>query len=319
MSSADHPLSTNGIVKKYGPRTTIGPITLNIGKKWIFGFLGPNGAGKTTTIRMILGLSKPNHGTVDVFGHNPSLDPQRALKKIGYAPELPNFQTFFSGSDLLNFAAKLHGLSTLRRKARVRELLEMVGLRDHSEKKIGKYSKGMVQRLSVAQALINDPDLVIMDEPTLGMDPAATIYFRDLFRTLVSDGKTIFISSHQLDEVQKIATHVGMINKGKIVFQGTTSSILDAFAKDYVIEVELETMDKEIIRSIARLDYISQVTPVNGRIHIRLNEKRDLRANLAEDIIKNGGRLLAMTLHKATLEDAFVETLRGESPIPEEN
>ena len=319
MSTDDYPLSTNGIVKNYGPKTTIGPISMNIGKKWIFGFLGPNGAGKTTTIRMILGLSKPNNGSVTVFGRDPSKDPERALKNIGYAPELPNFQTFFSGEDLLNFVAKLYRLSTSERRTRVRELLEMVGLRDHAEKKIGKYSKGMVQRLSVAQALINDPDLVIMDEPTLGMDPAATIYFRDLFKTLVSDGRTIFISSHQLDEVQKIATHVGMINKGKMVFQGTTPSILDAFAKDYSIEVELETINQKILEKIGQLDYIDQVKVINGKIQIKLNEKRDLRATLAEDIIKNGGRLLGMALNKATLEDAFVETLRGEMPILEKN
>ena len=319
MSSDDYPLSTNNIVKKYGPKTTIGPISLDIGKKWIFGFLGPNGAGKTTTIRMILGLSKPNKGSVSVFGKDPSKDPERALNNIGYAPELPNFQTFFSGEDLLNFAAKLHRLSNSERRTRVPELLEMVGLSDHAGKKIGKYSKGMVQRLSVAQALINDPELIIMDEPTLGMDPAATIYFRDLFKTIVSEGKTIFISSHQLDEVQKISTHVGMINKGKIVFQGTTRSILDAFAKDYSIEGELETLDREILTKIGQLDYIDRVKVVNGRIHIKLNEKRDLRATLAEDIIKNGGRLIGMALHEATLEDAFVETLRGEIPILEKN
>ncbi|MCL4436549.1 MAG: ABC transporter ATP-binding protein [Thaumarchaeota archaeon] len=310
MSEPEYPLSTQGLVKRYSSYTAVGPVSLNIEEGWIFGFLGPNGAGKTTTIRMILGLIRPNEGSVKILGADPFKNPEKALSSVGYAAELPNFQTFFTGEALLDFTGKLHGMSSSARKRRSKDLIDMVGLGDHARKKIGKYSKGMVQRLSVAQALMNDPKILIMDEPTLGMDPAANIYFRDLFKKLAGEGRTLFISSHQLDEVQRLSTHVGMINRGQIVFQGTTDSVLSAFAKEFLIEVELEMMDSNVVENIRNLGYVKNVEVATGKLYVTLNEKKDLRADLAEDIIRSGGRLQGLSLHKASLEEAFIETLR---------
>ena len=313
MSAAKCPISTENLVKRYDKYNEIGPISITLERKGIFGFLGPNGAGKTTTIRIILGLVRPNEGSVRIFGEDPFKNPVKALYKIGYAPELPSFQTFFSGEDVMNFTAKLYGINQSDKRRRVKELIEMVGLSDHVRKKVGKYSKGMVQRLSVAQALINDPELLILDEPTLGMDPAATIHFRDLFKTLSSEGKTILISSHQLDEVQRVATHIGMINRGRMVFQGTTASILEAFSKDFSIKIELEKINDDILDKIKKLSYVKEVKISTDGIQVILNKKKDLRADLAEDIIKSRGRLKTLSLHNATLEDAFIETLRKEN------
>jgi|TARA_B100000959_G_scaffold90024_1_gene95640 ABC-2 type transport system ATP-binding protein len=313
VSAAKFPISTENLVKRYDKYNEIGPISITLERKGIFGFLGPNGAGKTTTIRIILGLVRPNEGSVRIFGEDPFKNPVKALYKIGYAPELPSFQTFFSGEDVMNFTAKLYGINQSDKRRRVKELIEMVGLSDHVRKKVGKYSKGMVQRLSVAQALINDPELLILDEPTLGMDPAATIHFRDLFKTLSSEGKTILISSHQLDEVQRVATHIGMINRGRMVFQGTTASILEAFSKDFSIKIELEKINDDILDKIKKLSYVKEVKISTNGIQVILNEKKDLRADLADDIIKSGGRLKTLSLHNATLEDAFIETLRKEN------
>ena len=313
MSAAKFPISTENLVKRYDKYNEIGPISITLERKGIFGFLGPNGAGKTTTIRIILGLVRPNEGSVRIFGEDPFKNPVKALYKIGYAPELPSFQTFFSGEDVMNFTAKLYGINQSDKRRRVKELIEMVGLSDHVRKKVGKYSKGMVQRLSVAQALINDPELLILDEPTLGMDPAATIHFRDLFKTLSSEGKTILISSHQLDEVQRVATHIGMINRGRMVFQGTTASILEAFSKEFSIKIELEKINDDILDKIKKLSYVKEVKISTNGIQVILNEKKDLRADLADDIIKSGGRLKTLSLHNATLEDAFIETLRKEN------
>ena len=313
MSAAKFPISTENLVKRYDKYNEIGPISITLERKGIFGFLGPNGAGKTTTIRIILGLVRPNEGSVRIFGEDPFKNPVKALYKIGYAPELPSFQTFFSGEDVMNFTAKLYGINQSDKRIRIKELIEMVGLGDHARKKVGKYSKGMVQRLSVAQALINDPELLILDEPTLGMDPAATIHFRDLFKTLSSEGKTILISSHQLDEVQRVATHIGMINRGRMVFQGTTASILEAFSKEFSIKIELEKINDDILDKIKKLSYVKEVKISTNGIQVILNEKKDLRADLADDIIKSGGRLKTLSLHNATLEDAFIETLRKEN------
>lgn len=310
MSEPEYPLSTQGLVKRYSSFTAVGPVSLKVEKGWIFGFLGPNGAGKTTTIRMVLGLIRPNKGSVKIFGEDPFKNPVKALSNVGYAAELPNFQTFFTGEALLDFTGKLHGMSSSERARRSKELIDMVGLGDHASKKIGKYSKGMIQRLSVAQALMNDPKLLIMDEPTLGMDPAANIYFRDLFKKLAGEGRTLFISSHQLDEVQRLATHVGMINRGHIVFEGTTDNILSAFAKEYLIEVELEMIDNNVVEKIKNLSYVKNVEVETSKLYVTLNEKKDLRADLAEDIIRSGGRLQGLSLHRASLEEAFIETMR---------
>jgi ABC-2 type transport system ATP-binding protein len=312
VSSSEYAISTSDLSKHYGETTKIGPISLRVNHKSIFGFLGPNGAGKTTTIRMILGLVKPTTGSVRILSEDPHRDPSRALKQVGYAPELPNFQTFFTGEDLLYFTAKLHGMSTSDRRRRINELIEMVGLGYHSKKKIGKYSKGMIQRLSVAQALMNDPQLIIMDEPTLGMDPAATIHFRDLFKSLSSEGRTILISSHQLDEIQRIASDIGMIHKGRMVLQGTTSQVLDTFSKEKSIKVELEKIDVEILKRIDNLDYVSEVKQSSNSISVTFNESKDLRADLVEDIIKIGGRIRELSLQETTLEEAFIETLKRE-------
>lgn len=311
MPKEEFSVSAQNLVKQYGKSTEIGPVSLELEKKSIFGFLGPNGAGKTTTIRMILGLVRPSNGSVRIFGEDPFKNPVKALEKVGYAPELPNFQTFFTAKDLMNFTAKLYGLNQSETKRTVKELIEMVGLSDHANKKIGKFSKGMVQRLSVAQALVNDPDLIVLDEPTLGMDPAATIHFRDLFKSLASEGKTILISSHQLDEVQRIATHIGMINRGKIVFQGTTENVLDKFSHDYLIDIELENTDDDLLNKIKKLSYVKNIKISSNSIQVILNEKKDLRANLADDIINIGGRLKGLSLHNVTLEDVFIETLRN--------
>ncbi|MDI6905826.1 MAG: ABC transporter ATP-binding protein [Candidatus Bathyarchaeia archaeon] len=206
-------IMVSNLTKYYGNFKALDSVSFAVEKGWVYGYLGPNGAGKTTTIRTMLGLLKPDQGEVQITGINPTKDPVQALQSLGYAPELPTLQTFFTGEQLLDFMGKMFGLATQARKEKIKQLLDLVGLKEWGDKKIGKYSKGMVQRLSLALALINDPMVLIMDEPTIGMDPEATAYFRNLFTTLSKEGKTVFISSHLLDEVQRICTHVGMINR----------------------------------------------------------------------------------------------------------
>ncbi len=304
-------ISASNLVKSYSSTTSIGPVSLAVEKGTIFGFLGPNGAGKTTTIRMILGLIRPQRGSTHIFGIDPLTDPINALEKVGYAPELPNFQTFFTAEELLDFTARIHGINEAERSRKVKKLLEMVGISDHAGKKIGKFSKGMVQRLSVAQALINDPELIIMDEPTIGMDPVATIYFRGLFKEIHSQGKTILVSSHMLDEVQRLCTHIGMIHHGKMVFQGNITDILAKFGKSLAIEVELGQITPALVDYMRKLDYVRNLQVDTNKILVTVRDGEDLRAELAEDIVKAGGKLLGLSLKKTTLEDAFIETLRS--------
>jgi len=309
--SSQSVLTVSNLTKFYGDFKALDSASFAVEKGWIYGYLGPNGAGKTTTIRTMLGLLKPDQGEVKITGVNPNKDPVQALQSVGYAPELPTLQTFFTGEQLLDFMGKMFGLATQARKERVKQLLDLVGLKEWGDKRIGNYSKGMVQRLSIALALINDPVVLIMDEPTIGMDPEGTAQFRNLFLTLSKQGKTIFVSSHLLDEVQRICTHVGMINKGRIVFDGPITQVLEAFTQQWIIEVELKKATERMIASLKKLDYVGDVKAEGNKLRIELKEKKDLRGEISSEIFKRKGVLLSLNLHKITLEDAYLHALKG--------
>lgn len=304
-------LNVSNLTKFYGDFKALDSVSFSVDKGWVYGYLGPNGAGKTTTIRIMLGLLKPNKGEVQIANANPLKDPVNALQIVGYAPELPTLQTFFTGEQLLDFMGKMFGLSMQNRKEKIKQLLDLVGLKEWGKKKIGNYSKGMVQRLSVALALINDPLVMIMDEPTIGMDPEATAHFRDLFTNLSKEGKTIFTSSHLLDEVQRICTHVGMINKGKIVFSGPIEQVLDTFTREWVIEAELQNVTEDIVSGLKGLDFVDDVKVERNKLMIQLKEKKDFRGEVSSEIFKQKGVLLSLNLQKITLEDAYLRALKG--------
>jgi ABC-2 type transport system ATP-binding protein len=305
-------ITVSNLTKFYGDFKALDSVSFAVEKGWVYGYLGPNGAGKTTTIRTVLGLLKPDQGEVQITGINPTKDPVQALQSLGYAPELPTLQTFFTGEQLLDFMGKMFGLATQGRKEKIKQLLDLVGLEEWGDKKIGKYSKGMVQRLSLALALINDPMVLIMDEPTIGMDPEATAHFRNLFTTLSKQGKTIFISSHLLDEVQRICTHVGMINKGRMVFDGPITQVLETFTQRWVIEAELEKVTERMISALKKLDYVEDVKVEGNKLRIALKEKKDFRGEISSEIFRRKGVLLSLNLHKITLEDAYLRALKGD-------
>lgn len=304
-------ITVSSLTKYYGEFKALDSVSFTVDKGWVYGYLGPNGAGKTTTIRTMLGLLKPDQGEVQIASVNPSKDPVNALQIVGYAPELPILQAFFTGEQLLDLMGKMFGLSTQERMPIIKKLLDLVGLQDWGDKKIGKYSKGMIQRLSVALALVGDPMVLIMDEPTIGMDPEATAHFRNLFANLSKEGKTVFISSHLLDEVQRICTHVGMINKGRMVFSGPISQVLEAFTEKWVVEAELETVTEEVVSALKSLDYVEDVKVDGNKLMIPLKEKKDSRGEISSEIFKHKGVLLSLNLHKATLEDAYLRAMKG--------
>ena len=304
-------ITVSSLTKYYGDFKALDSVSFAVEKGWVYGYLGPNGAGKTTTIRTMLGLLKPDQGEVQITGINPTENPVQALQSLGYAPELPTMQAFFTGEQMLDFMGKMFGLATQVRKEKIKQLLDLVGLEEWGDKKIGKYSKGMVQRLSLALALVNDPMVLIMDEPTIGMDPEATAQFRNLFTTLSKQGKTIFISSHLLDEVQRICTHVGMINRGRMVFDGPITQVLETFTQQWVIEAELKKVTKTMISALKKLDYVQNVKSEENKLRIELKEKKDLRGEISSEIFKHKGVLLSLNLHQVTLEDAYLRALKG--------
>ena len=304
-------IDVSNLTKFYGDFKALDNVSFNVEKGWVYGYLGPNGAGKTTTIRTMLGLLKPDEGDVQIDGVNPTRNPVEAFQSLGYAPELPTLQTFFTAKQLLDFMGKMFGMAVEARKQRIKQLLSVVGLENWGDKKIGKYSKGMVQRLSVALALINDPAVLVMDEPTIGMDPEATAHFRNLFAELSKKGKTIFVSSHLLDEVQRVCTHIGMINKGKMLFSGPIEEVLETFTQRWVVEAEVDNATTDVVSALKKLGFVEDVTVEGNKLIVQLKEKKDFRGEISSEIFKQKRTLLSLNLHKVTLEDAYLSAIRG--------
>ncbi|HLY35338.1 MAG TPA: ABC transporter ATP-binding protein [Candidatus Limnocylindria bacterium] len=227
-------LETHALSKNYGSRAAVRSLDLSVVRSEIFGFLGPNGAGKTTTIRMALGLIKPSAGSVAILGEDLHAHPERVLPRVGALVESPALYLYMSGRDNLRAVADvLGGVS----RGRVDEVLELVGLADRRRDLVRRYSLGMKQRLGLAMALLADPELLILDEPANGLDPAGVVEMRDLLRRLASEGKTIFISSHVLAEVQQLCTRVAIINLGSLV---RVASVADLVASHGEFQVGVE-------------------------------------------------------------------------------
>jgi ABC-2 type transport system ATP-binding protein len=216
-------LRTRDLTKLFGTRTAVDKLNIDVRHGEIFGFLGPNGAGKTTTIRMITGLITPNAGQIEILGHPVQVSGDRALTRIGALIETPALYPYLNGRDNLRAVGyTLGGIPDQR----IDEILTQVGLSLRQKDRVRTYSLGMKQRLGVALALLNDPAILILDEPANGLDPAGIVEMRDLMRNLAANGKTIFISSHVLAEVQQICTRVGIINQGKLITESTIADLL---------------------------------------------------------------------------------------------
>ena len=206
------------LTKQYGNFTAVDHIRLNIRKGEIFGLLGPNGAGKSTTILMMLGLTEPTSGTVEICGINSTTHPIEVKRKIGYLPEDVGFYDDMTGPENLIYTARLNGISDKEAKTKAMELMKRVGLEDQLAKKTGKYSRGMRQRLGLADVLIKNPEIIILDEPTSGIDPAGVQEFIELIRWLSKEeGLTVLFSSHHLDQVQKVCDRVGLFSNGQLL------------------------------------------------------------------------------------------------------
>ena len=216
-------LATSDLTKRYGARLAVDHLNLEVRRGEIEGFLGPNGAGKTTTIRMMLGLIAPSGGQVTLFGREVTSDRAELLPRVGALIEQPALYTYMSGRDNLRaVAAVLGGVPD----GRIGAVLELVGLAGRQKDRVSTYSLGMKQRLGVAVALLNDPDLLILDEPANGLDPAGIVEMRDLLRRVAAEGKTVFISSHVLHEVQQLCTRVAIINLGRLITETTVDDLL---------------------------------------------------------------------------------------------
>jgi len=219
-------IQTEGLTRRYGRQVAVDGLTMEIREREIFGFLGPNGAGKTTTILMLLGLTQPTAGSARVLGYDPSRDPLEIKRQVGYLPENVGFYDDLTGRENLRYIARLNRIPENKIPGEIEAALTAVGLNGEGDKLLGAYSRGMRQRLGIAELLIKNPKLLILDEPTLGLDPDVTNKMLDLIVTLSRErGITVMLSSHLLNQVQRICTRVGIMNKGKLVAIGTIEEL----------------------------------------------------------------------------------------------
>lgn len=237
-------LETAGLTKVYGSSARRGTVavndlTLQVNEGEIFGLVGPNGSGKTTTLKVILGLLHPTSGEARLFGED-TRTALRAKERIGFLPEGPYFYDHLRGEEVLGFYANLFGLDGNARKARVNELLKRVGMEGARKRVLREYSRGMVQRIGLAQALLNDPDLVLLDEPTSGLDPLGARDIRELILNLRKEGKTVFLCSHLLDEVQRMCDRVAILHRGRLLQIVEVSSLQEPLEDLFVRLVEAE-------------------------------------------------------------------------------
>ncbi|MDG6917640.1 MAG: ABC transporter ATP-binding protein [Nitrososphaerota archaeon] len=298
----------SGTVKHYGEKT-IGPIQFSVGKGEIFGFLGPNGSGKTTCIRMLLGLARPSGGSVRLKGEDPISRHVQALTGVGYSPELPNIQTFLTPRDVLALAAAESGLKEARDETD--RVLEEVGIIEYCDTKVSKLSKGMVQRLSVAQAMLGRPEVMILDEPMIGLDPAGTAHLREAFRSYAKEGGTILMSSHMMSEVEDICSGIGLIHNGRLLFNGTAKEMISQVLGATEVRVEAENLSAEVIESVRRIEGVVGVTQTLGGLDVKVDGGYEVRPDIARVLVSSGAELLKLGEGERMLEKAYVVALRG--------
>ncbi|HWG96563.1 MAG TPA: ABC transporter ATP-binding protein [Nitrospira sp.] len=285
--------------------TAVDGVSLEVRQGEVFGFLGPNGAGKTTTIKMLMGLIYPSGGTATLFGR-PIGDPA-AKAKVGFLPESPYFYDYLTGREFLRFYGHLFGLLGSTLEKRIDELLELVGMTHTRDLQLRKFSKGMLQRVGIAQALINDPELVILDEPMSGLDPIGRKEVRDLILRLKETGKTVMFSSHILHDAELLCDRVAMIMKGKLVACGHVSELI---AGDMTHEVEM-VIDRLLPEALERLKPLADKVVLQGeRVMVVLASQQNV--DQALEVIRSAkAKLVALTPHKASLEDLFIREAKG--------
>jgi ABC-2 type transport system ATP-binding protein len=303
--------------KDYGSLKRIGPVSFSINQGDVVGFLGPNGSGKTTCIRLLLGLMKPTSGTVRVRGLDPVSQHVKALKNVGYSPELPNIQAFLTPRELLTLVGKELGVSAEVARKEIDEILEVVGLSEYIDVKISKFSKGMVQRLSIAQGMIGSPDILVMDEPMIGLDPAGSAHFREIFRNFAKEkGGTIFLSSHIMQEVESLCTSALMIHKGRLLFGGPTEKIIAGVLGSNYLVLEAEPVDDNLIKTLSQISGVEGASRkeasggVRAILELKIESGREVRPVVAEAVMKAGAKLYSMGYSENLLERTYIEALR---------
>lgn len=299
-------IRTESLSKSYNNNTAVDDLNLEIIEGEVYGLLGPNGAGKTTTILMLLGLTQPSSGTAWVDGYDSTRNPIAVKSIVSYLPDNVGFYEDMTGRENLAYTARLNSIKNIEIDEKIDSLAERVGLKGAMDKKVGTYSRGMRQRLGIADVLVKDPRIVIMDEPTLGIDPKGIGELLELIRELSKkDGRTVLVSSHHLHQMEKICDRVGIFVNGKLLASGPIDTLWKQVSQEqgYIIELKAEPDSEELGELIKNLEEVDEVLYDRGIYTVV--SKRDIRQYLVRSLVDNGFSLMHLRIRGGDLDDIY--------------
>lgn len=314
MTKLEPIIKISGLTKVYGEKRAVDNLYLTVGKGEVFGLLGPNGAGKTTTVLMLLGLTEPTEGFAWIDGHDCIREPIAVKRIVGYLPDNVGFYNDLTGRENLRFTGRLNELSGDFLEQRIEELLERVGMTEAADKKAGTYSRGMKQRLGIADVLMKDPKVIIMDEPTLGIDPQGMRELLELIRQLAEEDKrTIMISSHQLQQIQQVCDRVGIFVKGKLIACGPIETLGQQLEKEghFVTEIQAEPMDERLPQLLESIETVKAVNREGQSLIIDSTE--DIRKEMGRRLVEQGYALLGLKQKGGELDEIYRQYFEQEA------
>lgn len=298
-------IQTQDLTKQYGDFVAVDRLNLVVHPGEVFGLLGPNGSGKTTTVLMLLGLTEPTSGQARVLGFDPVRQPLSVKARVGYLPDQVGFYDDLTARENLSYIAKLNGLPRAEAQARINEVLEQMGLHDVADHPVGTYSRGMRQRLGVAEVLLKRPALIIMDEPTVGLDPEAAREFLGIITNLKAQGITVLLTSHLLHQVQAVCDRVGLFSRGRMVLEGTVAELArKVLGGGYRVYVEAQGPESALMEALRRLPDAGKVERATPGLYV-VEGRRDLRPDAARAVVEAGGTLFSLRLEEPSLDDVY--------------
>jgi len=309
--SADAVIEATGLTKVYGATPAVDHISFSVGRGEIFGLLGPNGAGKTTTILMMLGLTEISEGEVRVLGFNPAREPLSVKRRVGYLPDTVGFYDNLTAADNLRYTARLIGFRPVEREKRIAAALEQVGLGEFADKRVGTFSRGMRQRLGLAEILMKGAQIAILDEPTSGLDPHATAELLGIIRGFKTEGVSVLLSSHLLERVQSVCDRVALFSSGRIALMGSVADLgREVLGGGYVVDIEADGVG--LAERLALIPGVSGVEKT-GVGKLRLHADRDVRPEAAAEVVAMQGRLKFLGVQEPSLEAIYTRYFEARS------
>lgn len=297
-------IRTENLSKEYDGFKAVDNLNLDVKEGEIYGFLGPNGAGKTTTILMLLGILRPTRGRIYLLEEELTKNFLSLKGRIGVVSEKQYLYKEMAAGEYLDFFADLYGVKDKKKK--IDQLLKSVSLLEVKNRKLGAFSRGMQQKLGFARALLHDPELLLLDEPVSGLDPTGIKQVRNLIEKENKKGRTIFISSHLLSEVEKLCREVAIINEGKLLAEDTMENLRRKLSKTVELEIELSQAKEEIMKALSSFDFIQAIKQQENLLTLRVKSDQDYRAPISETISRQGGIVLGIKVKEMSLEEAFI-------------